>query len=166
MLEKAMKCTIYPVLTACVLLGCGGCLFQRPTRGVSLELATAGGDWRVEGVQGATLMLKGWEVRILDSKVATAPQIPMLERLILEIVNTSPSDPLVLERGKVRLTGFTAPFFVGPPHRAVLGCNESQVVTYDPGLRAPVLPYPFKVRISVHRRSGPKDFQDIVLTLY
>jgi hypothetical protein len=166
MLEKGMKYAIYPVLTACVLLGGVGCLYQRPTRGVSLELATAGGDWLVEAVRGATLKLKGWEVRILDSKVATAPQIPMLERLILEIVNTSPSEPLVLERGKVRLTGFTAPLLVGPPQRAVLGYNESQVVTYDPGLRAPILPYPFKVRISVHRRSDPKDFQDIVLTLY
>lgn len=157
------------LLLVLVLSMAGGCQFVGPSgrRGVSFEIWGREGNWRMEGVQTATLELSGWEVRIVESVVNDMPAIPRLEKLVLEIVNTSSGLPLVLdpsEIGLVRLDGGLV--FLGPDHSVVVPQNGSHQLLYSPGIRAGVLSYPFVVQVTVFRGPGFKDPQSARLVLY
>jgi hypothetical protein len=151
---------------AAALAGCDAGPFAR-TRPVALELTTPDGRWRVEGAERITLEGSGWEVSVADSAVAMHSPVPMLEKLVLEVRNTSPSQPLYLEAGEIVLSGLGgASVPLGPRGTKVLRPGESEAITYAPGLRAEVLPHPFVVRVTVFRRAGFADPQRAVLRLY
>ncbi|MCK4277304.1 MAG: hypothetical protein KAX78_12360 [Phycisphaerae bacterium] len=161
-----MRKALLPVL---VLSMAGGCQFVGPSgrRGVSFEISGREGSWRMEGVQTATLELSGWEVRIVESAVNDMPTIPRLEKLVLEIVNTSSDLPLVLDPSEIGLTRLDGGLvFLGPDRSVVLPQNGSHRLLYSPGIRAGSLSYPFILQVTVFRGLGLKDPQSARLILY
>jgi len=156
---------ILPIL---LLLASSGCLADpERLRPVSLELTTQEGHWRLDGVRGATLELEDWSIRIVESGVATVELLPVLERLIIEIVNDSVDKPLILEPQEITIMGFAGEYArLGPPRRVVLRFKESAVVTYTPGLRAPMLPHPFVLRVTVFRDAELESSQAVTVRLY
>ena len=154
---------VHVLAPVCLLLS--GCLAP-PTRPISLEMNAPEGSWRLEGVQSATLDMVGWQVRILESKVRDGAPPPTLEVLIVEIVNTSPDEPLVLEPLEITLAGIGHSMFLGPPKPVVLGQNESQLLFYDPGVGAPLLMYPFALNVTVFRGLNFKSPQSVSIKMY
>jgi hypothetical protein len=166
MVRKAANLLAWFATCAVIGVAVGGCVYDRPIRPISMEIQTPEGHWRLEGIGSATLEATGWRIRILDSQVATAPKVPYLEKLVLEIENTSATLPLVLEPGQVKLTGMAGPIALGPDRRVVLSRSESHVIEYHPGLRAPPVPYPFCVGVTVFRNTTFQDPQAVKLVLY
>ena len=146
-----------------------GCdyVVPRTTRPVSVEMSTPEGNWRLEGVQKATLDLVGWQIRIVKSKVNVSSSVPLLEKLVLEIENTAPNLPLVVEPGEVALSGVADRAAVlGPAERVVLNQNDALILEYTPGVRAELLLYPFSLRVVVYRGPNRQDRQEAVLKFY
>jgi hypothetical protein len=134
---------------------------------VSLELVTKEGQWRLDGVQGAALELNDWKIRIVESGVSALTPIPLLEKLVLEITNTSADKPLVLEPNEITIAGFAGEHArLGPQQQVVLQYSQSYVLKYTPGLRAPELPHPFLLQVTVFRGAGFEDPQPVTLKLY
>ena len=151
---------------ALVVTGCGA-LGPRRTRPISMEMTTPGGNWRLEGIQSATLELVGWRVRIVDSKVDPNMRAPVLERLVVEIVNTSVGSALVLEPNENTLSGVGGRgIFLGPHERVVLNRDKSYLLVYDPGIRGEPLLYPFSLNITVFRGLQFQDPQTVSIKLY
>jgi len=147
-----------------------GCEMSPPPmlRPVSMELATKEGEWRLDGVQSATLELEDWKIRIVESGVSVASSVPMLEKLVLEVVNTSVDKPLVLEPDEqISIAGFPGePVLLGPRERVALQYNQRLVLKYAPGLRAPVLPHPFLLRVTVFRGAKFEGPRTVTIRLY
>jgi hypothetical protein len=132
-----------------------------------LELTTEDGKWRVHGADEATLELDDWEIRIVESGVAVDSTLPILEKLVLKIVNVSVDRPLVLEPEEITIQGFGGDSArLGPPKRVVLEYEQSIVLKYTPGLRAPMLPHPFILRVTVFRGEGFRDPRTATITMY
>ena len=130
-----------------------------------MEMDSPQGAWRLEGVNSAVLDMVGWQVRIVDSRVNVTATVPRLEMLVLEIVNTSPGESLTVQQGEVTISGVVDEVeVVGPSREAALARNDSLRVVYNPGIRAPLLLYPFAVRIIADRPGGV--MKQVVLKLY
>jgi len=153
-----------------VLAATGGCVgpFGRDLRPVSLELEGEQGRWRLDGVQQLALQRLGWEVRILESRVNAAPYPPRLEKLVLQIKNTAEGLPLHVGVMDVSLAGMAGePAVLAPPQNVTLSGDETLNVVYDPGVypgRAPLLPYPFRLRVAASRDGEAPE--EVVLVLY
>jgi len=149
------------------LCGCGH-VESTSLRPVSLELKSKEGQWRLDGVGRATLELDGWNIQIVESGVFAPPSlVPILEKLVLEITNTSPDKPLVLEPEEIAIVGFGGESArLGPREQVVLKYNESVTLGYTPGIRAPELPHPFHLRVTVFRGKDFKEPQTVTLKLY
>ena len=158
-----MKRLAWTGVCAAVLVGGCGSLLNRP---IAMEMTMSEGHWRFEGVQKATLEMGDWQIRIVESRVATAPEVPVLEKLVLEIANTSPSLPLTIEPGEVTLSGIVEPVVLGPSKTVHLGPAESHVIRYGPGLSAKTTAYPFRVRVTVFRGTHSRQAQTANLLLY
>ncbi|MBS3734305.1 MAG: hypothetical protein KGY99_05200 [Phycisphaerae bacterium] len=148
-------------MAAALLSGCPP-LMPRALRPATFALETEAGLWRLEGVDTAVLERSGWRLRVIDSAVSAASDIPYLERLELEVTNTS-ATPLELRPGRIRIAGFEQDARLGPSRPTTVGRNESVTVRYDPGLRAPELPHPFRVSIRVFRADGTSDSCRLIL---
>ncbi len=99
---------------------------------------------------GATLSRDGWRLRLVATAVSTFSPVPYLEELALEIINTSPEQPLVLMPGDVFIVDPAGGNVrLGPRDKAVLQPGRSVVLGYAPGRRARPLPHPFIVSVTV-----------------
>ncbi len=155
-----MKAAVLLTLAIAVL---GGCF--PTTRPAMMEFSDDRGDWVVE-VRGAQLEMDGWSLAVMDSEVGKARNLPQLQKLVLEITNTSRSEPLVLEPDEIFLEGLRAAVPLGPYRTIVLAPGDSAVMEYDPGRRAPIVAYPFVVKATVFRGEGFEDPQTAELALY
>jgi hypothetical protein len=131
----------------------GGCTvptsLSRPGR---LSLPAEEGRWRAPA-SGAVLELTGWEVRVLEAQVADSARAPLLERLVLEVVNTSETEPLFIEPDEISVRDFAGrAVSLGPKDPVVLRRRDRLELRYTPGLRAEILPYPFAVSVTVFRQ--------------
>ncbi|MDY6913154.1 MAG: hypothetical protein SVT52_01665 [Planctomycetota bacterium] len=153
------------ILVLGLLAGCQS--LSRQTRPASMEMITKQGHWRLEGVQSTTLELVGWQVRITNSRVNVSPKVPLLETLELEIVNSSPDTPLVLEPTEISIGGIANhPVLLGPKKTVVLNRGECHRFFYSPGRRADLLPYPFVLNITVFRGLNFKNPQTAKIVMY
>lgn len=149
--EMMARKTLLLALAAGMLGGCG---MGRPLRPMILEMTSEQGTWRVEA-SAAILQRQGWEIDILETKVATSPAVPLLERLAFRIVNTS-AEPLTVGPNDAMLIGLNGGVFLGLDKPVTLHKGQSVPYVFDPGLRAPVLAYPFRLEAIVHRGQQPE----------
>lgn len=152
--------TILPALL------CAGCRLGPAPRGASIEIPSPQGRWRIDGARSMTLDLDQWRISLSGTEVNAIPDTPRLERFALEIVNTSSQDKLYIEPYEILLTGLTAPLTLGPQESVVLGPGQSWRMLYDLGLRAPMIPYPFKLTITVFARPDCEDPRSVSVNLY
>jgi len=154
------------IILAAVMSGCDAVMPGR-TRPISMEMEDTEGLWQLDGIQKATLRLNGWEICIVESEVNAVSKVPLLEKLVLEITNTSLELPLILEPKEITITGAgNRAIFLGPPETVVLQCGRTHRLVFAPGMRADLLPYPFTVRVTVFRGVNFKGPQSVTLTLY
>ncbi len=156
------------ILATLATLGCGADPFapMRALRPVGLELDTEQGHWSVRGVERATLSLSGWEVRVVESRAGGGREKRFLEHLVIEIVNTA-DRPLVVEPGQIVLAGGAAgEIALGPAKMTLLARGESVRLVHSPGVRAELLPYPWKIDLTVWRDLERTDPHTAVLHLY
>ena len=161
-MNRVYPALLIPIMLAGSLAGC-----TAPRRPVSMEILVEYGRWRLEGVKSATIDMGNWRVRIRESAVNDLPDVPRLEKLDLEIKNTSDTLPLYLEPREIILAGVAGRSpMMHPNNTIVLAPGQARNFLYEPGIRAPMLPYPFKVLITVFR--GPKfeNPQTITLRMY
>lgn len=156
-----MRITVTTLLTVVLLAGC-----VRRTRPAMMEFSDEQGEWVVE-IVGAQLEMDGWSVAVTDAEVNVVGDAPKLEKLELEISNTSDSDKLVLAPREIYLEAI-GPSLVelGPYETVVLSPGETAVMDYSPGVRAEITGYPFVINVTVF---GDEDFSDprsATLTLY
>ena len=148
------KLVLAAVLTAWLCPGCWGDLSPRPA---SIEVVSQQGRWRIDGARSMTLDLGGWKIGLSGSEVDAIADTPILERLVLEIINTSIDGKLHVEPDEIMLTGLAGPLFLGPADTVTIAPGQSWQTLYDRGLRAPMTPYPFKLTVTVF---GGPDFQN------
>ncbi len=143
---------ISTLLSVLLLASLAGCFGSRGLRPVSMEMSDSLGSWRLDGIQQASLQRTGWRMDIVESAVAPNATIPRLEALYIEIVNTGP-EPITIRPNEITLTGLTSWLFLGPDNSVTLQEDQRYLIEYDPGLRAPVLMYPFDLNITIFRGS-------------
>ena len=152
-------------LLAGALAGCGAMVPGR-TRPAEMEFESEQGTWRTE-LRAAELELDGWSLRVAEATVNAVSEVPRLETLVLEITNASQNGPLVLEPMEIYLHGIGRDITpLGPGETMVLAGGETVVMCYDPGVRAPLLAYPFVVDVTVFRGPGYSDPRRVTFTLY
>ncbi|MFP3937856.1 MAG: hypothetical protein ACLFVW_05905, partial [Phycisphaerae bacterium] len=128
-----MRVTVTAMLTVALLTGC----VQR-TRPAMMEFSDEQGEWLVE-IAGAQLQMDRWSVAVTDAEVNVLHDVPKLEKLELEIANTSDSDSLVLAPQEIYLESLGRSLVeLGPYEKVVLSPGETAVMDYSPGVRAPV----------------------------
>lgn len=140
--------------------------WRRPARPAYLELKTEQGTWRVEAFAIATLERDGWQIRLTESKVATGGATPMLETLAFVVTNTDRTRPLLLEPEAVLLIGVNRVYDLGPRDTYRLMPGESVRLGWWEGLRAPLLPYPFRLDLTVFRGENFTSPDKISLRVY
>lgn len=155
---------------ACIALtAVGGCVIPSGgsrTRPARLELEAEEGRWRVSLTQGAELAGRGWRLRIVESEVSRHLTLPHLYTLVADVVNTSSAEPLLVPADAVLIRGFTRDAHLGPGGNVTLEPGESIRLTYDPGLRAPELPHPFKLTAIVRPGGADGAAEQISVTLH
>ncbi len=155
-MSLSVKFAASAVLVFCA--ACGGCDAMRGVRSVSMEITQPEGAWRLEGVHNATLERVGWQLRIVESKVSAASSVPRLEKIVIAIVNTSADMPLMVAQNSVTIDGIAGEkAFTGPRKPFALAQNELLELVYNPGIRAPLLLYPFNLNVTVGRPGGEKE---------
>ena len=161
-----MRMTLAAALLG-ALFALGGCLAGAPRRAMAVELETEAGRWRLEGLQAANLDLGDWQVRVSDTSISDLQKVPYLLRFTLAIVNTSKDHTLYIEPREIYLTGADRrAVWLGPPEPVVLAPAQRLTLTFDEGLRAPVLLHPFAINITVFRSPGAARPQKAVILLY
>lgn len=144
-----------------------GCGAFRDTRRLAMNIPADEGTWHLADIGRVRLEKPGWTVRVVDSRVLEATEVPRLEKLVIEIVNTSAAEPLIVESDAVLIEGIAERHIrLGPQRTVVLRQNESHRVAYEPGLRAELLPYPFGVRVQAYRDMDHEDVRKATLRLY
>lgn len=131
-----------------------------------MEFSDEQGEWLVE-IAGAQLQMDRWSVAVTDAEVNVLHDVPKLEKLELEIANTSDSDSLVLAPQEIYLESLGRSLVeLGPYEKVVLSPGETAVMDYSPGVRAPVTAYPFVVKVTVFGDEDLSDPRSVTLTLY
>jgi hypothetical protein len=131
-----------------------------------MEFAGEQGQWQVD-LHSAELTLDGWSLRVMETAVNAVSEVPRLEKLVLEVTNTSDTEPLVLEPREIYLDGVGPSLEpLGPQETMVLAPGEAGVMTYDPGVRAPLTAYPFTLHVTVFRDEHLALPRSATITLY
>lgn len=148
------------LIAASMSVGCAG------TRPAMMEFADERGRWVVE-VHAAELELDGWSVAVTEAELSDAFDPPKLYKLVLEITNTSESDPLILEPMEIYLHALRRSLVeLGPYETISLAPGETAVMEYAPGARAPVTAYPFVINVTVFGDEELSETRHVTLTLY
>ena len=156
------KMAIMLIAAAILATGCG-----RPEpRQAGMQISTDQGTWRLTSIDLAEFQQDGWSICIYGTEVSTGPN-PRLERFILKIINTDDSRPLYIAPNEIWVTApDNSPIYLGPSRGRPLAKNESWGVTFDPGIRAPDMAYPFSITVTVFRGPNRTKPQTAFLTLY
>jgi hypothetical protein len=145
-----VRATAAALLAGAMLCGCGAMATDR-TRPARMEFAGERGPWRVE-IRSAELTLDDWSLCVADATVNAVSEVPRLETLVVEVTSASGDELLVLEPREIYLDGVGPSVEpIGPPETLVLSPGETGVMAYDPGIRAPLLAYPFTLHVTVFR---------------
>jgi hypothetical protein len=151
--------------SATVLLAflAGGCLSHRTVPAI-VEFENEKGMWEVQ-TRRLTLRKTGWQVTLRGIEVADTTTPPLLEKLIVEVENTS-GLPIALDAAGISIADAGGKSIELSPGKAVpLDRYEPVRVEYAPGLRAETLPYPFEVTVRVRRGDPYNDTQSAVIRL-
>ncbi|MGC9455383.1 MAG: hypothetical protein ACP5HU_11040 [Phycisphaerae bacterium] len=156
-----MRAILAAVLTGALLAGCG-----LRTRPAMMEFSDDQGQWLVE-IHGAKIERDGWSLAVTEAKVNDVSEVPKLDKLTMEIWNTSDSRPLVLAPKEIYLHGLRGSMVeLGPYETVVLSAGESAAMEYAPGVRAPVTGYPFVINVTVFGNEDLTDPRTVEITLY
>jgi hypothetical protein len=113
-----------------------------------MELPSRQGRWTVRLDRGQ-LARPVWTLRIVDSAVSEGSRLPRLDRLVLEIENTSTLPLTLLPSGTTIIgLGPDAPLVAGNEPVA-LAPREPVRIEYRPSATQPDLPYPFSLQVRV-----------------
>jgi len=146
-----MRFLLPALLLSALACGCVP-LGSSASRPATISLAADEGRWRVEA-RGAVLDLGDWQIRIPESRVAETAEVPLLEQLVLEIVNTSEAELLIVEPEEISVRDFAGRgVYLGPKDTVLLRYRDRLELRYAPGLRAEPLPHPFQITVTVFRR--------------
>jgi hypothetical protein len=115
---------------------------------LGIETATPHGSVALEDASG----LRGRISTAAGHTRHSRTLVPRLETLVVEVTNASGDELLVLEPREIYLDGVGPSVEpIGPPETLVLSPGETGVMAYDPGIRAPLLAYPFTLHVTVFR---------------
>jgi hypothetical protein len=92
--------------------------------------------------------------------------LPHLYTLVADVVNTLSSEPLFVPADAVLIRGFARDAHLGPGSDVTLEPGQYIRLTYDPGLRAPELPHPFKLTALVRPGGAAGAAEQISVTLH
>jgi len=134
---------------------------------MALEMRTAEGLWRLDGVETVSLDAGDWTVRVSETAISDLGGVRYLERFVLAIVNTSETRPLYLRPQEIFLTGTDRrALWLGPPEPMTIAPGRRITLTYDKGHTAPRLLYPFVIDVTVFAAPDGAKPQSVKIRLH